>query len=129
MATKPVASPGHKLGQIVGVLLERTFGASLEAFSRRHGLYCDRRGGRPAVRSGSKVTWEDSRGNRHDLDYVLERGGTDLLIGEPVAFIESAWRRYTKHSRNKSGELEGALLPLRDTYPTVRFVGVVLAGE
>jgi len=129
MAPDEVASPGHKLGQIIGVLLERTVGAPLHAFAVRQHLYCDRQGERPAVRPGRKVTWADSRGNPHDLDYVLERNGSDEAKGDPVAFIESAWRRYTKHSRNKSGELEGALLPLRDTYPTVRFVGVVLAGE
>jgi hypothetical protein len=129
MAADDVASPGHKLGQIIGVLLERTVGASLEAFAARHGLYCDRQGERPAVRAGRKVTWQDSRGNPHDLDYVLERNGSDESRGNPVAFIESAWRRYTKHSRNKAGELEGALLPLRDTYPTIRFLGVILAEE
>jgi len=129
MAPDDVASPGHKLGQIIGVLLERTVGTPLEAFARRRGLYCDRQGDRPAVRPGRKVTWADSRGNPHDLDYVLERDGSNESKGDPVAFIESAWRRYTKHSRNKSGELEGALLPLRDTHPTVRFLGVVLAGE
>jgi hypothetical protein len=129
MAADDVASPGHKLGQVIGVLLERTVGASLELFASRHGLYCDRQGERPAVRAGRKVTWHDSRGNPHDLDYVLERNGSAESKGDPVAFIESAWRRYTKHSRNKAGELEGALLPLRDTYPTVRFLGVILAGE
>lgn len=129
MAAGEVASPGHKLGQIIGVLLERTVGTPLQAFARRHSLYCDRQGERPTVRRGRKVTWNDSRGNPHDLDYVLERNGSADRRGDPVAFIESAWRRYTKHSRNKSGELEGALLPLRETYPTVRFLGVVLAGE
>jgi len=81
------------------------------------------------VRPGRKVTWIDSRGNRHDLDYVLERGGSAERRGDPLAFIESAWRRYTKQSRNKAGELEGALLPLRNTYTTVRFLGAILAGR
>jgi hypothetical protein len=129
MATEDVASPGHKLGQIVGVLLEQLLGDPLRQFAARLQLYCDRKGSRPGVRTGSKVTWVDSRGNRHDLDYVLERGGSAEHRGDPVAFIESAWRRYTKHSRNKSGELEGALLPLRASYTTVRFLGVILAGE
>lgn len=40
-----------------------------------------------------------------------------------------AWRRYTKQSRNKTGEIEGALLPLKDTYPTCRFLGAIVAGE
>lgn len=129
MAAEDVASPGHKLGQIVGVLLEQLLVDPLKQFAARHQLYCDCKGSRPGVRAGSKVTWIDSRGNRHDLDYVLERGGSAERRGEPVAFIESAWRRYTKHSRNKSGELEGALLPLRASYSTVRFLGALLAGE
>jgi len=129
MAIDKVASPGHKLGQIVGVLLEQLLGDPLRQFATQSRLYCDSKGSRPRVRPGRKVTWTDSRGNPHDLDYVLERGGSVELRGDLVAFIESAWRRYTKHSRNKAGELEGALLPLRDSYTTVRFLGVILAGE
>ena len=45
-------------------------------------------------------------------DYVLERGGTDTVRGLPAAFIETAWRRYTKHSRNKAQEIQGAVLAL-----------------
>jgi len=29
------------------------------------------------------------------------RGGTEGTLGVPIAFIESAWRRYTRHSNNK----------------------------
>lgn len=129
MPKSKVASPGHKLGQTVGVLLQNVLKGPLETFATRHGLYCDAQGERPGIRQGKKVTWRDNRGNSHDLDYVLERGGSATQKGNPVAFIEIAWRRYTKHSRNKSGELEGALLPLLHTYPSTRFLGVVLAGE
>jgi len=129
MAKSKVASPGHKLGQTVGVVLQNVLKGPLTDFAARNGLYCDSQGNRPGVRPGKKVTWNDLRGNQHDLDYVLERGGTATDRGKPVAFIEIAWRRYTKHSRNKSGELEGALLPLAVAYPSVRFLGVVLAGE
>ena len=45
-------------------------------------------------------------GNVHDLDYVFEQGGTEATIGQPKAFIEIAWRRYTKHSRNKAQEIQ-----------------------
>ena len=65
----------------------------------------------------------------HDLDYVLERGGTNHALGVPVAFIETAWRRYTKHSRNKAQEIQGAILPLVEKYRNSSpFIGVVLAG-
>lgn len=61
---------------------------------------------------------------------MLERNGSDTRQGEPVAFIETAWRRYTKHSRNKAQEIQGAILPLCETHTfAAPFVGVVLAGE
>ncbi len=77
-----------------------------------------------------KVTWQDGYGNKHDLDYVLERGGTDAVIGTPVAFIESAWRRYTKHSKNKVQEIEAAVMPVALTFSRHQpFCGAVVAGE
>jgi hypothetical protein len=124
-----VASYGHKLGQAVGVLLQNVLKQPLAAFAKANHLYLDSQEPRPGLRSGRKVTWTDNDGNPHDLDYVLEKAGTPDKQGAPVAFIESAWRRYTKHSRNKSGELEGALLPLRERYPSTRFLGVIVAGE
>ncbi|MBD2533209.1 DNA methylase [Nostoc flagelliforme FACHB-838] len=46
-----------------------------------------------------------------------------------MAFIETAWRRYTKHSKNKVQEIEGALIPLADTYSHLNpFLGAILAG-
>lgn len=60
----------------------------------------------------------------------MERFGSDHRIGEPVAFIETAWRRYTKHSRNKAQEIQGAILPLVTTHKNFApFIGVVLGGE
>jgi hypothetical protein len=121
-------SPSHKFGQIIGDLLEAAIEPLLADFARRHGLYLDRMGARPA-RTGRKVTWLDQFGNAHDLDFVMERGGTDEHIGQPVAFIETAWRRYTKHSRNKAQEIQAAILPLVMTHRhAAPFVGVVLAG-
>ncbi len=125
-----VTSPGHKLGQMIGNFFEELFAEDLTSFCNQHGFYCDRRGPRPRVRRTSrKVTWTDNEGNKHDLDYVIERGGSDEKLGDPVAFLELAWRRYTKHSRNKTGELEGSLLHLRESYQSCRFVGAIVAGE
>lgn len=60
---------------------------------------------------------------------MIERNGNDGEIGQPVAFIEVAWRRYTKHSRNKAQEIQGAILPLAEKYKWNNpFLGVVLAG-
>lgn len=121
-------SPAHKFGQIIGDLLELALEPSLQKFARKHKLYLDKKGERKA-RSGKKVSWTDANGNKHDLDFVLERGGTENKIGVPVAFIESAWRRYTKHSRNKAQEIQSAILPLAAKYKSASpFVGVVLAG-
>lgn len=121
-------SLSHKFGQIVGDLLELALYPHLEKFAKKHKLYLDNKGQRKA-RTGKKVSWIDGNGNKHDLDFVLERGGTENKIGVPVAFIESAWRRYTKHSRNKVQEIQSAILPLARKYNSSSpFVGVVLAG-
>lgn len=46
-----------------------------------------------------------------------------------MAFIETAWRRYTKHSRNKAQEIQGAILPLAATHRNSSpFIGAILAG-
>lgn len=122
-------APGHRLGQIIGDALEASVAPVLLDFAQRRGLYLDTRGPRPA-RSGRKVTWTDAAGNRHDLDFVLERGGTVDAIGHPAAFIETAWRRYTKHSKNKAQEIQGAIQPLCQTYANDHpFAGAVVAGE
>jgi hypothetical protein len=121
-------SPAHKFGQVIGDVLEAAIVPLLEAFARKHDLYLDRKGPRPC-RRGRKCTWTDLNGNAHDLDFVLERGGTLEAVGTPVAFIETAWRRYTKHSRNKVQEIQGAIEPLAETYRAARpFKGAILAG-
>ncbi|MEZ4633669.1 MAG: hypothetical protein R2856_01600 [Caldilineaceae bacterium] len=50
------------------------------------------------------------------------------MIGEPVAFIGAAWRRYTKHSRNKVQEIQGRSYWLKYQWNNP-FLGAVLAGE
>ncbi len=89
-------SLSHKFGQIIGELLELAIEPHLEKFAKKNNLYLDKKGKRNA-RPGKKVSWTDNRGNKHELDFVLERGGTENRIGVPVAFIEAAWRRCTKH--------------------------------
>ena len=69
------------------------------------------------------------QGRTTDLDYVLERGGTPEKVGTPVAFIESAWRRYTKHSKNKAQEIQGAVLPIAEKHHfSAPLLGCILAG-
>lgn len=122
-------SPAHRFGQLIGELLESVVRPQLEDFCRNQGLYLDHQKRDRPARSGKKVSWTDQYGNAHDLDFVIEREGTDHQIGRPVAFIESAWRRYTKHSRNKAQEIQGAILPLAEKYRWNNpFLGTVLAG-
>lgn len=122
-------SPSHTWGQIVGNALEDSVKRTLSAIADEHGLYLDSRGPR-GTRDGVKVVWVDQLGNSHDLDYVIERDGTYDNIGEPLAFIEVAWRRYTKHSRNKVQEIQGAVSPVAERYIQSRpFLGAIVAGE
>lgn len=122
-------SPAHKFGQIIGDLLEAALYVPLKSVADKHGLYLDRKHAREARGGRKKVAWRDHKGNSHDLDYVLEAGGSDTVQGKPKAFIETAWRRYTKHSRNKAQEIHGAIIPLGETYREQKpFLGVVLAG-
>jgi hypothetical protein len=124
------SSPSHKFGQIVGNLIEDVMYPFLSSFAEQNNLYLDKSGKRGKARSGKNVSWTDKYGNKHDLDFVLERDGTNDVCGSPVAFIESAWRRYTKHSRNKVQEIQGAVLPLSETYAwNSPFLGAVIAGE
>lgn len=84
-------APGHRLGQIVGDVLEETIRPILQVFADHHELYLDLKGQRPA-RPGKKVTWVDDLGNAHDLDFVLERGGDNYTIGLPASATRSRRR-------------------------------------
>lgn len=120
---------GHKFGQFIGEYCERALEPLLRKFADTHGLYLDKKGVRPA-RKGVKLRWLDDNGFGHDLDYVLERGGTDHRIGAPVAFIESAWRRYTKHSKNKAQEITGSILPITSKHRfSAPLMACILVGE
>lgn len=121
-------SPSHKFGQAIGNLLEEILQPLLAEFCSKYNLYLDIKGKRGA-RKGKKVTWVDKYGNSHDLDFVIEKGGTPEKKGRPVAFIEAAWRRYTKHSRNKAQEIQGALLPIAEKHDwDTPFLGAIIAG-
>ena len=104
-------------------------GPQFQFFCDTRGLYLDKKGIRGGARDGKKVSWVDKYGNTHDLDFVIEKGGTADVRGRPLAFIEAAWRRYTKHSRNKAQEIQGAVLPIAEKYEWDKpFLGVILAG-
>lgn len=122
-------SPAHRFGQIIGDLIEEIILPQLQAYCDERGLYLDKKGKRGEARSGYKVRWQDKFENFHDLDFVIESGGTDDEVGRPLAFIEAAWRRYTKHSRAKAQEIQGAVLPLAEKHHWDKpFLGAILAG-
>ncbi len=127
-------SPSHKFGQELGKFLENIvlndiLKPQLESFTQNKNYYLDWQRSRSA-RKGKKVTWEDKYGNKHDLDFVIEIGGSEHHRGKPIAFIESAWRRYTKHSKNKVQEIQGAILPIIELHHlSAPFYGAVLAGD
>jgi hypothetical protein len=123
-------SLAHRWGQIIGDVFEAFVRDILTGVATKHGLYLDFKRPRNARGGQGKVTWRDAYGNKHDLDYVLERGGTEDALGVPVAFVESAWRRYTKHSKNKAQEIEAAVMPVALNFASHQpFCGAVIAGE
>jgi len=122
-------SPSHRFGQIIGEVLETAIRPILQIVATDLGFYLDGKGERKARGTKRKVAWVDGKGNTHDLDYVFEAEGNDEKVGTPQAFIEIAWRRYTKHSRNKAQEIQGAILPLAERYSDCHpFLGIVLGG-
>ena len=123
-------SDSHRLGQLIGLMLESAIKPQLQSILSPSHFLDSVSTSRPARNGKRKVTWLDSQGNKHDLDFVIEQNGTDLVFGNPKAFIECAWRRYTKHSKNKAQEIQGAVIPLAETYANHKpFLGAILAGE
>ena len=123
-------SDSHRLGQLIGIMLEKAMKPQLQSIlGPSH--FLDSVSTSRAVRgTKKKVTWLDSQGNKHDLDFVIEQNGTNLVLGNPKAFIECAWRRYTKHSKNKAQEIQGAVIPLAEAYANHKpFLGAILAGD
>lgn len=108
-------SPSHILGELIGNFFEDVMKAPIRELCNKYNVYFDTIGSRPA-RSTKKISWTDINGSKHDLDYVIERDGTPDKIGVPIAFIELAWRRYTKHSKNKAQEISGAIMPIAEKY-------------
>lgn len=123
-------APGHALGEKIGQFLEDMVIDSLKQIAEKSHVYCDYKHERKARNNAAIVSWRDIDGNKHDLDIVYERHGSEERFGKPCAFIEVAWRRYTKHSKNKVQEIAGAILPIVNRFKDIApFYGVVLAGE
>jgi hypothetical protein len=125
-----LASAGHSLGQKVGDWLEEFFVLPLLKEVAGHlKLFLDHRFIARTARAGDKITWKDEDDNEVDYDFVMELDGDDKKIGIPVAFFECFWRRGKRHSKDKARDDSGKLMPMRDTYPTARFLGIVAGGD
>lgn len=123
-------SPSHQLGELIGDFFEFSIIQYLEPIITKKGYYLDYRHPRPARGNKREVIGIDYNGNKHKLDIVVEKGGSETVKGTPKAFIEMAWRRYVKHSKNKVQEIAGAILPLIETHAKdMPFYAAVLAGE
>jgi hypothetical protein len=127
---KRLASSGHSLGQKVGNWLEEFFVLPLLTQVAEHlRLYLDNRFRKRPARAGEKITWKDEDDNEVAYDFVMELDGSDNEIGIPVAFFECFWRRGKRHSKDKARDDSGKLMPMRDTYPTARFLGIIAGGD
>lgn len=123
-------SSAHRLGELLGDFFEESIIEYLKPRVEEKGYYLDYRHIRPARNNGREVIGIDENGNKHKLDIVIEKEGTEEKTGKPKAFIEMAWRRYTKHSKAKAQEISGAILPLVKTYKeNCPFYAAVLSGE
>ena len=124
-----LSSAGHRLGQLIGDWWEgQVIYPLLQEVADELGLFLDNRLVKRSCRSG-KIKWKDDAGNFVDYDYVLELGGSAEKMGVPVAFLESFWRRGGRHSKDNARDDTNKLLPMRDTYPTARFLAIAACGE
>lgn len=127
--SEALSSAGHRLGQIVGDWWEtKVIYPLLGEVANSLGLFLDNRVVTRSCRRG-KIKWADVEGNYVDYDYVLELGGSATKLGVPVAFLESFWRRGMRHSKDKARDDTNKLLPMRQTYPTARFLAIAACGE
>jgi hypothetical protein len=92
-------------------------------------LYLDQRFRTRTARAGDKIIWKDEDDNEVDYDFVMELDGTDDKRGIPVAFFECFWRRGKRHSKDKARDDSGKLMPMREVYPTARFLAIVAGGD
>lgn len=127
--TETLSSAGHRLGQVVGDWWEtQVMYPLLKEVATSLNLFLDNRVVQRSCRN-DKVQWADVEGNFVDYDYVLELNGSADSKGIPVAFLESFWRRGARHSKDKARDDTNKLLPMRDTYPTARFLAIAACGE
>ncbi|MDP2564407.1 hypothetical protein [Pseudoalteromonas marina] len=123
-------SPAHKIGQLIGHMLEEIFEPLLREVSTKTDTYLDKTNIDRPSRTSKTLMHIDDQGNNHGLDFVYERFGDDNNEGLPIGFIECAWRRYTKHSKNKVQEIHSAIESLAMKHKSYSpFKGAILSGH
>lgn len=124
------SSVSHQIGEYIGTFLENCIISFLKSANIDKKYYLDYRHPRIARDNKSEVIGIDAWNNNHKLDIVIEENGSEKKLGIPRAYIEVAWRRYTKHSKNKVQEISGAILPIIDSYSIdPPYYCAVLGGE
>ncbi len=131
MAKEGLSSSGHKFGQLIGDWWEQYVVLKLlQQVANKLQLFLDSRFvNRTCRKRGNKIHWVDVDGNIVDYDFVLELNGSSNSVGIPVGFVESFWRRGKRHSKDKARDDSGKLIPMRNFYPTTRFLGIVACGD
>lgn len=131
VVNKSINSAGHGLGQLIGDWWEKeVILPILEDLAGDLNLYVDNRYKKRSTKCrGGKLYWADGDGNKVDYDFVLEMNGTSEVKGIPVAFVESFWRKGARHSKDKARDDTNKLLPMREAYPTARFLAIAACGE
>lgn len=124
-------SASHQIGEQIGDFFEDIIIEYLrQIIAEEEDYYLDYKHPRLARNNDRILKGTDSEGNEHRLDIVIEHNGTETSLGKPKAYIETAWRRYTKHSKNKVQEISGAILPLVRTHAeNMPFYAAILAGD
>lgn len=109
-------SPSHKLGQLIGDYFEQSIERFLVPLFEDGRYYLDYKHPRKSRNNKKLVEWQDSKGHKHNLDYVIEKDGTEHELGKLVSIIEIAWRTGGRHSANKVQEIMAAVNPIADKY-------------
>ena len=119
---KELSSAGHRLGQIIGDWWEcHVVSPLLQRAANDLDLYLDSRFITRTCR-GDKILWPDADGNMTDYDFVLELGGSSSERGIPVGFVETFWRRGSRHSKDKSSRAANRRFRAAETKASVSCV-------
>jgi len=124
LKVRRVSDPGSAIGEAVGKLLEVEIMPGVRRVAEGLGYYLDAGGPRPGVRKGKELRLKDAAGNEYRLNGLVEDAA-----GRPVLLIESKYLRYKKHNRDKGSWLVAAHINLRKTYPSLRKMMAILAGN